>query len=838
MTTTVPHAQVGPLAANGTAPIPFDFQAISSDEIEVLREGVVVSAATYTVDLNGDGTGEIIPTSSWGSDEVYIRSAPAYDQPTDFGRFAKWYPDQLNFPLDRMTRMLLALKRRMETISGGDDTLLREDLAALAGAQHVRFSPAGSGAVGRTLLDELRDRSVNVKGFGAVGDGATDESAAFLAAANTGKPIFVPTGEYDIGDGVLIPSGQDLILIGDEAGQVVIKGNQDFNGFKNTSSTPVGRVIVKNITFDGGVTRTTFPYADSIPLNPRGFRSGISLFGDKTDSIVLIESCVFRNFSSLPFLLSYFAHALVTNCQFIRTFDPGFRWCRKIIFSNNLTEFSADNGVSISRGCKHVTVTGNIFKDCEESGVWLSGYGVALTGNVTLTGSYTAGSVVTLTAASANFDSSMIGGYITLINGTDEATVKITETPSSTVANGIAVNAVPASLQAVATGTWNLSPAFGVDGATITGNLIIGCLETGVRGDIAARNFVVNGNTFLRAGWTADSEVATTGTVLSGSSSLVLTDPTDFEIGDFLILETNDSYRDYHIGAITNLVGSTATISPAPTASYIAEVVRKLHVEDGSVDTGNFIVIAGSATGVPDKTAGNVIINSNLMVDAAGSGIVLGGSNGPVSKVTVSGNQIEYKSGVGPYATGNRYTIHMRETIAGSEISHVSITNNMLAGFSNNVRLSQKGATARTGIVVNNNTYTSGLAFAAVNSDAGSAVVTQLYSASSFDKWGTPHFDNIGCTFNTRTPSAGVLTIDRMMNAVAGAVTITDFLRPVGSSLGIFVIRNSNTSGGTDITITHNLAKIRTQAAVDLLIKPGAAAMFAFINDTVAVQIG
>ncbi len=110
MTTTATHASVGPLIAAGVTPLPFDFQAISAGEIEVTREGAVANPNSYSVLLNGDGTGSITPLTTWGTDEVYIYSSPTYQQPADFARFGALYPDQLNTPLDRLARALLALR--------------------------------------------------------------------------------------------------------------------------------------------------------------------------------------------------------------------------------------------------------------------------------------------------------------------------------------------------------------------------------------------------------------------------------------------------------------------------------------------------------------------------------------------------------------------------------------------------------------------------------------------------------------------------------------------------------------------------------------------------------
>ena len=65
-------------------------------------------------------------------------------------------------------------------------------------ADLVTYSPAGAGAVSRTVQSRLRD-SVSVKDFGAVGDGVTDDTAALNAAASAvvaGQTLLVPSGTY------------------------------------------------------------------------------------------------------------------------------------------------------------------------------------------------------------------------------------------------------------------------------------------------------------------------------------------------------------------------------------------------------------------------------------------------------------------------------------------------------------------------------------------------------------------------------------------------------------------------------------------------------------------
>lgn len=59
----------------------------------------------------------------------------------------------------------------------------------------ISFTPTGTGAVATTVQAKLR-QYVSVKDFGAVGDGVTDDLAAFQAAITAHKNVYVPPGTY------------------------------------------------------------------------------------------------------------------------------------------------------------------------------------------------------------------------------------------------------------------------------------------------------------------------------------------------------------------------------------------------------------------------------------------------------------------------------------------------------------------------------------------------------------------------------------------------------------------------------------------------------------------
>lgn len=68
-----------------------------------------------------------------------------------------------------------------------------------ADSASVTYIPAGTGAVQTSVQSKLRE-TVSVKDFGAVGDGVTDDTAAFLAAWTYSNPqaVYVPASSYAI----------------------------------------------------------------------------------------------------------------------------------------------------------------------------------------------------------------------------------------------------------------------------------------------------------------------------------------------------------------------------------------------------------------------------------------------------------------------------------------------------------------------------------------------------------------------------------------------------------------------------------------------------------------
>jgi hypothetical protein len=136
-------------------------------------------------------------------------------------------------------------------------------------ADEITYTPAGTGAVSRTVQSKLRD-VVSVKDFGAVGDGVADDTAAIQAAITyiaslSGGIVSFPKGTYRItsilfvtGVGVTLEGvGYGSVLLVDHTADVVRISNQltkikMFEVQINTSVSRSGSAVFRVIA--GGQT--------------------------------------------------------------------------------------------------------------------------------------------------------------------------------------------------------------------------------------------------------------------------------------------------------------------------------------------------------------------------------------------------------------------------------------------------------------------------------------------------------------------------------------------------------------------------------------------------------
>lgn len=123
----------------------------------------------------------------------------------------------------------------------------------------------------------------NVRAYGAVGDGSTDDAAAFKAAA-TNQNMYVPAGRYLIGSSIIKTNGT---IRGDGISSILV---QNFTGFLIDSATASQKVSLESIALDG-------QYASSATNAAAGSPARTAFYANSIGE-VSVRNCFFRNFSA------------------------------------------------------------------------------------------------------------------------------------------------------------------------------------------------------------------------------------------------------------------------------------------------------------------------------------------------------------------------------------------------------------------------------------------------------------------------------------------------------------------------------------------------------------
>jgi len=160
------------------------------------------------------------------------------------------------------------------------------DLATTAGAAAIGYTQGGTSSVARTVQAKLRDY-VDVRDFGAVGDGVTDDTAAIQAAINYAVGSTTGRGTVILGEGrfritsTLTIGTRNIALVGVESGR------------RTFGSTPA----TCSLEWDGGA----YPMI-STAINGHVFRGfGVTNNGSATDWLELLSGAQNNIYEDLYF---------------------------------------------------------------------------------------------------------------------------------------------------------------------------------------------------------------------------------------------------------------------------------------------------------------------------------------------------------------------------------------------------------------------------------------------------------------------------------------------------------------------------------------------------------
>jgi len=173
---------------------------------------------TPFTDANG-GTVNYATADSEGLVEFYWEAATGQifqmlDPAGDLVKSIEGFAD--NYVLDNFSGSLTI----DQVVDLGDELLdLNNGLAARPTTADLASTDPGKGAslvnwLEITAAEWFASQPINVKAYGAKGDGVTDDTAAIQAAADTGKNLFFPAGAYKISSAILLKAGQIVMGVG------------------------------------------------------------------------------------------------------------------------------------------------------------------------------------------------------------------------------------------------------------------------------------------------------------------------------------------------------------------------------------------------------------------------------------------------------------------------------------------------------------------------------------------------------------------------------------------------------------------------------------------------
>ena len=195
------------------------------------------------------------------------------------------------------------------TSLAGLDASIKAYFSASAGSSRVGFIAAGGGAIARTAQDKMRD-TVSVKDFGAIGNGATDDTAAIQAAINSGAlAIYFPAtaSGYRVTSKITVSASNQTLYGDGKYSSYINLASHSFDVFELTA---VGNVTIRDLgAINFGAASSGF-FVNAAPtynvtlenLYTNNLHSG-AVFGTTGSSLggarSMVKGCLFNDIAKL-----------------------------------------------------------------------------------------------------------------------------------------------------------------------------------------------------------------------------------------------------------------------------------------------------------------------------------------------------------------------------------------------------------------------------------------------------------------------------------------------------------------------------------------------------------
>ena len=245
---------------------------------------------------------------------------------------------------------------------------------------------------------QLADIAINIKSFGAIGDGITDDSTAIQNAINYvgslgGGTVLIPDGIYSITKTLLVKSNM----------RITGTGTLECTGtFPASTSLDSSALNIRN-----GINRIENVVIDGLTIIPP-FTAGIG----KSQGIlvswaenVAIRNCTFKNIpnsgirvdgygelygdagrsTQSPDYIVYTKNVYIENNTILNPLSKHgievIAWPDNIICTGNKVYNAYEHGIRIS-GAYNSIISNNVTEGCGEFGIYLAGYNLLCNGNI------------------------------------------------------------------------------------------------------------------------------------------------------------------------------------------------------------------------------------------------------------------------------------------------------------------------------------------------------------------------------------------------------------------------------------------------------------------------
>ena len=307
----------------------------------------------------------------------------------------------------------------------------------------------------RTLANRFAD-VINVKDFGALGDGVADDTTAIQAAVaqSENKALYFPSGTYIVSNVIFLKSNS---VVYGEPGNTTLKlkpqaYTSNFSAFFTISV--VNNVFIYGLRFDGNKGNTS------------GTRNSINTVYKSTK--ITFDTCEWVNCEGISLNVSTsIDNFAVLNCRFT---NCGGKPDNSDGYRKQAIAISADVGIY----AKNIEITGNYFFEIGFDCISMSSLQ-----NVVIS------------------DNAAYDSYTFLYNTIKKKTTNLTVTGNviyNTTQGSLVDGTPPAAIDL----PW-------VENATITGNAIYLCDQAGIGIFNNSKNIVVSGNSLLDCGRSAVS---------------------------------------------------------------------------------------------------------------------------------------------------------------------------------------------------------------------------------------------------------------------------------------------------------------------------------------------